>query len=148
MHKALLEGSSDDWAHGTIRVLECRLCPSADFSSWEDFKTHRKYMEVHPFEIFFCVYCGDFFACQDALDRRRRGRPPACVDVSPEMAAAKRKVTENEHGAFMEKLERCLPVKTNEDIGMPFAQIIKKMYPCSSKRQQSRLQVEAPMSQY
>jgi hypothetical protein len=25
---------------------------------------------------------------QDALDRHRRSRPPACIDVSPEMAAA------------------------------------------------------------
>jgi hypothetical protein len=41
-----LEGSSKDWASGTIRVLKCRLCSSADFSNWEDFKRHGKYMEV------------------------------------------------------------------------------------------------------
>jgi hypothetical protein len=43
-------------------------------------------------------------------------------------------VTEKEPGTFMEKLERCL--KTNEEIGTPFAQIInlKKMYPGSSRR--------------
>ncbi|KAI0289347.1 hypothetical protein BC826DRAFT_1032169 [Russula brevipes] len=76
------------------------------------------YMEAHPFELLFCDHCGDFFARQDALDRHRR----------------------NPHGMFMERLEHCL--KTNEDIGVPFSQIIKAIFPESSKRgsrQQSRL---------
>jgi len=45
-----------------VTVLKCRLCPSAAFSNWEDFKRHCKYMGAHPFEIFFCDNCGDFFA--------------------------------------------------------------------------------------
>ncbi|KAI0284923.1 hypothetical protein BC826DRAFT_1053205, partial [Russula brevipes] len=44
------------------------------------------------------------------------------------------------HMMFMERLEHCL--KTNEDIGVPFSQIIVMIFPESSKRgsrQQSRL---------
>ena len=58
----------------------------------------------------------------------------------PKKALAKRQVTEMVHRMFMERLERCL--KTNEDIGVPFSQIIKRIFPDSSKRgsrQQSRL---------
>ena len=54
VHKALLEALSEDWACGAVCVLKYRLCPSADFRNWEDFKKHCKYMEVHLFEIFFC----------------------------------------------------------------------------------------------
>jgi hypothetical protein len=67
--------------------------------------------------IFFCDYCGDVFGCQDALERHRRSQPPACLDVIPETAAAKRELTEKEHGRFKEKLERWM--RTNEDIGTP-----------------------------
>ncbi|KAI0289352.1 hypothetical protein BC826DRAFT_1107070 [Russula brevipes] len=86
--------------------------------------------------------CEDFFARQDALDRHRRSRPEACLDFNskPAMALLKRRVTEIVHGMFMERLEHCL--KTNEDIGVPFSQIIVMIFPESSKRgsrQQSRL---------
>jgi hypothetical protein len=142
VYKALLKASSADWACGFVRTLKCRLCPSADFGNWEDFKRHCKYMEAHPFEIVFCDHCGDFFARQDALDRHRRSRPRACVDFDskPAMALSKRQVTEMVHEMFMKRLERCL--KTNEDIGVPFSQLIKMIFPNSSKRgsrQQSRL---------
>jgi hypothetical protein len=56
------------------------------------------------------------------------------------MALLKRLVTEMVHKMFMRRLERCL--KTNEDIGVPFSQLMKMIFPKSSKRgsrQQSRL---------
>jgi hypothetical protein len=142
VYKALLKASPADWACGYVPTLKCRLCPSADFGHWEDFKRHCKYMEAHPFEIVFCDHCGDFFARQDALDRHRRSRPRACVALGfkPEMALLKRQVTEMVLKMFMRRLEWCL--KTNEDIGAPFSQIIKTIFPGSSKRgsrQQSRL---------
>jgi len=142
VHKALLKASSADWTCGSVRTIKCRLCPSADFGHWEDFKRHCMYMEAHPFELLFCDHCGDFFARKDALDRHRRSRPEACVDFDPKpaMALLKRRVTEIVHEMFMERLEHCL--KTNEDIGEPFSQIIKAIFLESSKRgsrQQSRL---------
>ncbi|KAI0293562.1 hypothetical protein BC826DRAFT_1014842 [Russula brevipes] len=140
VYKALLEASTEDWARGAVRVLKCRLCPSADFGNWGDFKRHCRFSEAHPSEIVFCDSCGDFFARQDALDRHRKKPPRACVGVSPEMAAFKRKVTEVLHRLFLERLERCL--KTKEDIGTPFAQVIQWTFPKSSKRgsrPQSRL---------
>ncbi|KAI0299923.1 hypothetical protein BC826DRAFT_994147 [Russula brevipes] len=66
-----------------------------------------------------------------------QGTPSACVSVSSEMAAFKRKVTEVVHRLFLERLERC--PKTKEDIGTPFAQVIQGTFPESSKRG-SRLQ--------
>jgi hypothetical protein len=56
------------------------------------------------------------------------------------MVKAKRQLTEKVHRMFMKRLECCL--RTKEDIGVPFAQIIKRIFPDSSKRgsrQQSRL---------
>jgi hypothetical protein len=51
VRKALLKASSADWTCGFVRTIKCRLCPSADFGNWEDFKRHCKNMEAHPFEI-------------------------------------------------------------------------------------------------
>ena len=140
-HRALLEATSADWARGAIRVLKCRLCPSAGFGNWNDFKRHCDSMEAHPLKISFCDHCGDFFARRDSLERHCKNRPPQCLDVSLEKAEAKRRKTESAHEEFQARLESCL--MTGGEIGMPFSQIVKKMYPISSKRgsrQQSRLQ--------
>jgi hypothetical protein len=141
-YRALLRGTSADWESGVtvIRQLKCQLCPGANFSNWEDFKRHCNTMEAHPLKILFCRYCGDFFARTDSLERHQRSRPPECFDITPDEAEAKRRETKRVHEVFKERLERCL--KTNEEIGTPFAQIIREMYPNSSKRgsrQQSRL---------
>ncbi len=138
-HRGLLKATSDDWARGTIRELKCQLCPGAAFCNWEDFKRHCNLMEAHPLRISFCSYCGDFFARADSLARHCRSRPPECLGVTPDEALTKRRETERVHVKFQEKLERYL--RTNEEIGSPFAQTIKEMYPGSSKRgsrQQSR----------
>ncbi|KAH9985186.1 hypothetical protein BJV74DRAFT_847286 [Russula compacta] len=98
-------------------------------------------MEAHPLKISFCDHCGDFFARRDSLERHCKNRPPECLEVGLEKAEAKRRETETVHREFQARLESCL--KTGGEIGMPFSQIIKKMYPKSSKRgsrQQSRLQ--------
>jgi hypothetical protein len=138
-HRALLDATPDDWACGAIRVLKCRLCPIAGFSSWEAFKRHCDKMEVHPREIHFCEFCGDFFARPDSLKRHRNNRPPQCRDADPDTAKTKRRETIVSHERFEVWLVWCL--KTNKEIGMPFAQIIKEKYPNSSKKgskQQSR----------
>jgi ribosomal protein L13 len=57
-----------------------------------------------------------------------------------EEAEAKRRETERVHEEFKAKLEHRL--RTDEQIWEPFAQVIKEMFPKSSKRgsrQQSRL---------
>ena len=139
--RALLEIKSDDWARGAIRVLKCRLCPGAGFSNWGDFKRHCREMEAHPVRISFCDHCGDGFARRDSLKRHCETRPSECRVVSPIMAEVKRRETTKVHDEFKARLKRCL--KKEEDIGRPFAQIIKEMYPKSSKRgsrQQNRLE--------
>ncbi|KAH9958722.1 hypothetical protein BC827DRAFT_547752 [Russula dissimulans] len=139
-HKALLEATSDDWARGTIRVLKCRLCPHAGFSNWGLFTRHCDTMEAHPASFSFCDHCGDFFARSDSLERHYKSHPAECRDVSPVMAEIKRRETTRVHREFEERLHRCL--KSDEEVGRPFAQIIRAMYPNSSKRgsrQQNRL---------
>ena len=141
-HRCLLAATSAELARGVIPAVKCQLCPDADFSNWEDFKRHCDYMEAHPLNISFCNSCGDFFARPDSLRRHCRNRPPECLVVSREEAEAKRRETERVHEEFKVKLEHRL--RTGEQIWEPFAQVIKEMFPKSSKRgsrQQSRLRV-------
>jgi hypothetical protein len=57
---------------------------------------------------------------------------PRELKRSAERAEEKRRETAREHGDFMERLERSLT--TGEEIGNPFAHIIKQMYPELSKK--------------
>ncbi|KAH9958564.1 hypothetical protein BC827DRAFT_1218860 [Russula dissimulans] len=125
--RALLEATSDDWARGTIRVIKCRLCTNAGFRDFEIFKRHCNAAETHPDDISFCVHCGDFFARPDLLRRHYKKQPPECHDVRPAKAETKRQETERVLREFQERLVYCL--KTDEDIGKPFAEIVKEMYP-------------------
>ena len=79
-----------------------------------------------------CQLCpdirGDFFARSDSHGRHRKTPPPACLSVALEEAAEKRRETQKAREEFEVRLV------TGEDIGMPFSQIIKRMYPKSSKK--------------
>jgi hypothetical protein len=139
-HRSLLDATSDDLARGTVQGLKCRLCPDAGFRNWEYFKRHCDLMEAHPLKISFCEDCGDFFARSDSLVRHQDNRPPECFGVTPAEAEAKRTETEKVHVAFQETLEKCLG--TSGETWTPFSQIIKAMFPKSSKmgsRQQCRI---------
>jgi hypothetical protein len=52
--------------------------------------------------------------------------------VTPEMAAQKRKATKEAYDEFIRKLEHGL--KTRQDIGKPFCEVIKDKFPESSKK--------------
>ena len=131
-HRALLAAAQDKLVVPEIR---CRLCPGTGLKTWEDFKRHCEAMEAHPLTITFCDKCGDYFARTDSLGRHRGTPPRACTDTSPERAKEKREVTEREHEAFKERLRECL--RTGDDIGKPFWQIIKEKFPESSKKQRA-----------
>jgi hypothetical protein len=131
-HKALLVATQADWDRGAIQDIKCRLCPDTRLKTWEDFKRHCDTMEAHPLKIAFCNFCGDFFARVDSLERHCKNRPPECRDATPEKASAKRVETQKAHVEFTERLEVFL--RTGEGIGKPFSQIIKDMYPGSSKK--------------
>ena len=140
-HSGLLDATAEDWGRAFVHELKCRLCPDAGFCNWEGFKRHCDQSEAHPCKLWFCEFCGDFFARIDSLKRHRKDRPPECLSVPPEVALAKRRATEKAHREFQERLGRGL--KTGEDIGDPFSQIIIGMFPDSSKRgsrQQNRLE--------
>jgi hypothetical protein len=141
-HRALLAATQADWERAAVDVLKCRLCPDADFSDFEDFKRHCDTSEAHPSKISFCSHCGDFFARGDALKRHHDKPPGECVKAVADKADLKRRETVRAHKAFEERLARWL--KTGEEIGLPFAHLIKEMFPNSSKKgskQQSRLPV-------
>ena len=140
-HSGFLDATTEDWARAFVRALKCKLCPDAGFCNWEGFKRHCDQSEAHPYKLYFCGWCGDFFARIDSLKRHRESPPPECLCVSPEEALAKRRATERAHRDFLEKLERFF--ETGEDIGDLFSQVIIDMFPESSKRgsrQQNRLE--------
>jgi len=128
----LLEATPDDLARGTVRELKCRLCPDIGLKNWEDYRRHCDFKEAHPLKLTFCSYCGDFFARTDSLARHRKNRPAECLGVTPEEARAKQTATVQVLEEFEGLLKRYL--ETNEEIGDPFAQRIKAMFPESSKR--------------
>jgi hypothetical protein len=131
-YRSLLQASEADVARGAVQAIKCRLCPDTKLKNFEEFKRHCRTTETHPLEIHFCGDCGDYFARLDSLKRHRNLPPPECRKVTPERAAEKRRVTEEEHGVFIQWLEHCL--MTGEDLGRPFSQIIKERYPESSKK--------------
>jgi len=142
--RTLLAATEADWEHGTIQGIMCRLCLGTKFGTWEHFKRHCDTAEAHPLKIAFCDRCGDFFARSDSLGRHRNKPPLRCRNAKQEETAQKRPATERAHKEFKEKLESCK--KTGEEVGMHFAQVIKTMFPESSKkrtgvREKSRLLV-------
>ena len=141
-YRPFLEATLEDFARGTLHVLKCRLCPGADFSTWDDFVRHCKTTEAHPLKIFFCNRCGDFFARRDSLRRHGKNPPLECLGIASREAEDKRNETQRRHEEFKKSLGHYL--ETTEGTWTPFSQIIKEKYPDSSKRgsrQQSRLQI-------
>ena len=132
--RALLMATEDDWKCGAVQQLKCRVCPNSVFKNWTVFNKHADTAEAHPSpsEIRYCGRCGDPFGRGDAFARHCKGPPRECVNTSPEKAREKREVTEREHKAFVERVERFQ--ETGEDIGRTFAEIIKEKYPDSSKK--------------
>jgi hypothetical protein len=131
-YRILLAATEADWTRGAVDEIKCRLCHDSWFTKWEDFKRHCKVTEAHPLEISFCEHCGDFFARTDSLKRHRNRPPYECLNVTSDRAEEKRRETEREYGEFMGRVERSLT--TGEEIGAPFAHIIKQKYPESSKK--------------
>jgi len=132
-YKALLAATQADWARGSIREIKCRRCPDATFRMWEDFKRHCDTTETHPLKIFFCDHCGDFFARCDSRDRHQNQPPAECRRVTLEKANEKRRETQTVHDEFIARLMEFLRTG-EEDVEIPFSQIIKEMYPKSSKK--------------
>jgi len=134
-YKLFLQASEADLARGAVQAIKCRLCPDTKLKDFEEFKRHCRSTEKHPLKIRFCDCCGDFFARQDSLKRHCKLPPVQCLKVTPVKAAEKRRVTKEEHKAFIWRLKHGL--MTGDDIGRPFCQIIKKKYPESSKKRTS-----------
>jgi hypothetical protein len=144
VHKALLAYTPQDWSAGGVDQIKCKLCPDTELKGWEEFKRHCCAAEAHPFKILFCDKCGDFFARSDSLERHCGNPPPECRRFTPERckeADKKREETQKSHDEFMERLKRFM--ETGENIGTPFCEIIKEMYPESSKKRTRRSRVDS-----
>jgi hypothetical protein len=102
--QALLAAMQADWQRKAVDVLKCRLCPSADFSDWEDFKRHCGRAEAHPTKISFCAHRGDFFARGDALKWHFDKPPGECIGVTADIADLKRRKTDRVHKEFEARL--------------------------------------------
>ncbi len=132
MHRLLLQTSEADSARGAVQAIKCRVCPGTTVKNFEEFKRHCNTSETHPLVIRFCDRCGEYFARQDSLHRHSDKPPDECHEVTQEEAAEKRRVTEEEHQMFVQRLEHGLV--TGGDIGPPFFQIMRKIYPKSVKK--------------
>ena len=95
--------------------------PAAKLTTWEDYNRHCDTMEAHPLKISFGNLCGDFFARRTRLSGTAKRTRPSSVSGS-----RRRRTTTSSKRSV-----RCL--KTGEDIGIRFSQIIKEKYPESSK---------------
>jgi hypothetical protein len=131
---ALLMATEDDWARGAVRQTQVSVCPDSVFKNWTVFNKHADTAEAHPSPsgMRYCGRCGDPFGHGDTFARHCNEPPGECINTSPEKARKKCEVTEREHKAFVERVERFQ--ETGEGIGKTFAQIIKEKYPDSCKK--------------
>ena len=106
----------------TWQVRSRRSNASARLKTWEDYNRHCDTMEAHPFKISFGNLCGVFFARGTRLSGTAKRIRPSSVSRS-----RRRRPTTSP-----KRSEKCL--KTGEDIGIRFSQIIKEKYPDSSKK--------------
>jgi hypothetical protein len=134
-YRLFLQATEAEFARGAVQAIKCRVCPETKLKNFEEFKRHCRTTETHPLELHFCGHCGDYFARPDSLKRHWNKPPPECPTNTPAEAEEKRRVTEDEHRVFVQRLEDCLT--TGEDIGRPFSHIIKERYPKSSKKRAS-----------
>ena len=74
----------DDDECGAVRVIKCKLCPAARFSTWETYKHHCKSCGKRPSELKYSSSdprCGDYFGrpdsgiCHHKDKKRSRGMP-------------------------------------------------------------------------
>ncbi|KAH9059779.1 hypothetical protein EDB87DRAFT_1831924 [Lactarius vividus] len=130
-YSKLLSATEADREHGAVNELRCRLCPGARFSTWEGFKRHCDTTRVHPWDIYICDHCGDYFGRSDSFMRHSRRRPRVCQKAVAERAATKGRDIKRLHEGFKAWMVRCLD--DGGDIGAPFFRIVKAKYPSSSK---------------
>jgi hypothetical protein len=68
-YKLRLKATSEDLERGSLDELKCKLCPGANFRTWDHFKRHCKTSERHPLRILICDRCGRHFTRPDSLKR-------------------------------------------------------------------------------
>ncbi len=128
--RLLLLTTEAEERRGAVRLIACKLCPARRFGSWATFKRHCKECEDHPLEskIAFCTLCGDYHARGDSNGRHGKG----CSQKSLEVIAEKRRTVLRIIEVFEPRLMHCL--RTGQEVGPRFRDIVNKMLPDSSKK--------------
>jgi hypothetical protein len=92
--RLMLQTTQADEERGAVSEIKCKLCPLAEFGSWETFKRHCKTCEKHPAEVRFCPRCGDYFARPDSENRHHKEEKVACGNTQPVEARKKKQKVE------------------------------------------------------
>ena len=132
--RLMLQMSQAEEKRGAVRVIKCKLCPTARFGKWETYKRHCKSCEKHPAELRFCSTCGDYFGRPDSGIRHRKDKKyqEACLTTSQGEAREKKQKVERLLKEFEARLEHCL--KNGEEIGPRFSDIVNKGLTNTSKK--------------
>ncbi|KAH8983111.1 hypothetical protein EDB92DRAFT_2039941, partial [Lactarius akahatsu] len=137
--RLMLQMTDDDVEHRAIRVIKCKLCPTAKLGSWQCFRRHCNTSEDHPTELAFCNRCGDHFGRRDS-EKRHNGKryQEECRTTPRDQAEWKKKTVKRLFEDFSTKIEHCL--RTGEELGPRFAAITQQAMqqakvPTTSKKQ-------------
>ncbi|KAH9018793.1 hypothetical protein EDB83DRAFT_175080 [Lactarius deliciosus] len=144
--RLMLQTTEDDVERGAVRVIKCKLCPTAELGSWQCFRRHCKASENHPAELVFCDRCGDHFGRRDSKKRHNGKKYQEECHATPQDHAEWKKMTVKRlFEDFSAKIERCL--RTGEELGPRFAAITQQAMqqakvPTTSKKQK-KIQLES-----
>jgi hypothetical protein len=135
--RLLLRTTKDDLRRQAVSTIECRLCPDANWGSWQCFKRHCNTSEDHPVEITFCERCGDYFGRRDSLKRHLIKRNQDGCRMTSRCEADRKKIrTQQLFGDFKLKLGSCL--RTGKELGPRFAAIARPNQSTSKKAFKSK----------
>ncbi|KAH9066098.1 hypothetical protein EDB83DRAFT_2551788 [Lactarius deliciosus] len=143
--RLMLQTTDDDVERGAVRVIRCKLCPTAELGSWQCFRRHCHTSEDHPAELTFCNRCGDHFGRRDS-EKRHNGKRDReeCRTTPRDQAEWKQKTVKRLFEDFSTKIEHCL--RTGEELGPRFAaitqQIMKQAKVPTTSKKQKKIQLE------
>jgi hypothetical protein len=134
-YRLMLETTQADEERGAVSAIKCKMCPEAEFRTWETYKRHCNQCERHPAELWYCPSCGDHFARLDSLKRHLRDEKRACGSASSKDAKGKKHMVEGLLTDFEASLDHSL--RNGGEIE-PFSDVVNKMLMNTSKKVSKR----------
>ena len=124
-HRSMLLTTQAERELGGVRIIKCKLCPDAQFGTWATFRRHCKECEMHPLELHYCDWCGDYFARADSRKRHQDSKEDACRKMSHDDAMQKKEEVGRLFKAFEAELKHCL--ESGEAIEPTFSEAAIRM---------------------